>query len=345
MKYQKRKWSMESQSVFLLKLSELLQHGYTLSQAMEFLRFQLAPKLSEDIDYSLNQLKNGVPLHDTFEALNFHRDILGYLYFAERHGDLIFALKEGAMMINRKLANTNKLKKIVQYPLMLFSFLFILFFVMATVLLPQFQTLNSWMGTETSLPLILLIKFVGAFPYGCLIFFLLVSGLYVLYRVYWQKKPPLQQMNFWLNIPLIKNIIPLFNSYFFSVHLSNLLKGGLSVHECLSLFERQKHYPFFQIEAAFIKRQLVGGAALEQIMTERKYYDAQLANVIAHGQSNGDLGKELGNHSQFILERLEQIVFRWLNIVQPVLFSLIGLLVLMMYLSIMLPMLKMMSTI
>lgn len=345
MKRQKRRWSMESQSVFLLKLSELLEHGYTLSQAMEFLRFQLPKKLGEDIDYSLKQLKSGVTLHDTFEALNFHRDILGYLYFAERHGDLVFALKEGAMMINRKLANANKMKKVVQYPLMLFSFLFILFFVMTTVLLPQFQTLYSSMGTEISLPLILLIKFVGAFPYGCVIFFVLGSGSYALYRVYWRKRPPLQQMNFWLNIPLIKNTIPLFNSYFFSIHLSNLLKGGLSVHDCLSLFERQKHYPFFQTEAAFIKEQLVGGSALEQIMADRKYYDSQLANVIAHGQSNGDLGKELGNHSHFILERLEQIVFRWLNIVQPVLFSLIGLLVLMMYLSIMLPMLKMMSTI
>jgi competence protein ComGB len=345
MKSQKRKWNLEHQALFLLKLSELLDHGYTLSRAMEFLRFQIPQKLGEDIDHSLNQLKNGVSLHDTFESLGFHRDILGYLYFAERHGDLTLALKEGAKMLQRKLASMKKMKKVVQYPLMLFSFLFIIFFVLATVLLPQFKTLYSSMGTEMSLPLALLINFVGTFPYGCAFLSLFLAISFVVYRAYMQKMPPYKRMGYLLKIPGVKNMVPLFNSYFFSIHISNLLNGGLSVHDCLTLFERQRHYPFFQAEAAFFKEQLVSGAALEQIMFKREYYDAQLANVIAHGQSNGDLAKELGNHSQFILERLEQMVFKWLNIIQPLLFSLIGLLVLTMYLSIMLPMLKMMSTV
>jgi competence protein ComGB len=340
-----QKWSLSAQSLFLVKLSELLQHGYTLSQAMEFLHFQFSSELGADIDKLLSQLKSGISLHDAFQSLHFHRDILGYLYFAERHGDLIFALREGAVMIDRKLTNSNKIKKVVQYPLVLFFFMFILFFIMTTVLLPQFQTLYSSMGTEISLPLLLLMKFAGLFPYGCLFCLAAASGGYAVYAIYWRKRPILQQMNFWLTVPVIKKLVPLFNSYFFSVHFSNLLKGGLSVHECLSLFERQKHYPFFQMEASFIKEQLIAGAALENIIEGRRYYDVQLANVIAHGQSHGELGKELGNHSQFILEKLEQMSLRWLNVVQPVLFSLIGLLVLTMYLSIMLPMLNVMSTI
>jgi competence protein ComGB len=44
------------------------------------------------------------------------------------------------------------------------------------------------------------------------------------------------------------------------------------------------------------------------------------------------------HYSQFVLQRIEETLERWLRVIQPLRFSLIGLLVVLMYLAILLPM-------
>jgi competence protein ComGB len=151
-------------------------------------------------------------------------------------------------------------------------------------------------------------------------------------------------MQLFMRVPVIRTFTRLFNSYFFSVHMSNLLNGGLSIYECFALFQKQEHHPFFQVEAFAFTDQLSSGMRLDHIVSGKSHYEKDLAQVIVHGQQNGELSQELYDYSLFMMERMEQFIFRILKYVQPLTFLFIGIVILLMYMSVMLPMLEVMSS-
>ncbi|MCT4572040.1 type II secretion system F family protein, partial [Bacillus thuringiensis] len=98
-------------------------------------------------------------------------------------------------------------------------------------------------------------------------------------------------------------------------------------------------------EANRIERQLIGGEQLQSIIAKSGYYEKELSYVITHGQANGNLGIELGDYSDLIMEKIERKIKHMLVIIQPILFTCIGGIVVLMYLAMIMPMFQMMNSI
>ncbi|PGV93433.1 type II secretion system F family protein, partial [Bacillus cereus] len=92
----KKTWSLSEQLVLLKRLGVLLEKGYSLLQALEFLRFQLPLEKKVQLQHMIEGLKEGRSLHDSFHQLMFHQEMLSYLFYAEKHGDISFALQQGS---------------------------------------------------------------------------------------------------------------------------------------------------------------------------------------------------------------------------------------------------------
>ncbi|MCH1624917.1 competence type IV pilus assembly protein ComGB [Fredinandcohnia quinoae] len=342
-KTRSNKWTIKEQTIFLKRLGELLNQGYTFVQASQFLSIQLRKKCQEDVELVLEKCKQGDSLYDIFGAIGFHKDILGYLYFAEKHGDISFALIEGSSMLQKKLQHTEKFKKIVRYPVFLLVFVGFMFMMIEKILLPQFQSLYSSMNYQENILTELLFNLSSLnHSFLLIILFLFVSGL-LFYLIYFRRLTSGAKMKMILKIPIIKGLTILLNSHFFSVQLSNLLKGGLSIYQSLSMFEQQNHSQFFKEEAKEMKRLLLAGERFDLIIQTRDFYEKDLAMVISHGQSNGNVAKELHHYSQFILQQIEEKVTKLLTVVQPLLFSMIGIIIMLMYAAIMVPMFQLIN--
>ncbi|UOK57021.1 hypothetical protein MGI18_20290 [Bacillus sp. OVS6] len=72
-----------------------MEKGYTLNEAMKFTSIDLNEEKKQAVFFCLRELSKGVPVRTAFEKLRFHNEVISYLYFAERHGDLEIALREG----------------------------------------------------------------------------------------------------------------------------------------------------------------------------------------------------------------------------------------------------------
>ena len=68
----KRKWSLSDQALLWKRLSDLLEKGYSLLQALEFLQFQLPLGKKLQLQRMIEGLKNGQSLHASFHQLMFH---------------------------------------------------------------------------------------------------------------------------------------------------------------------------------------------------------------------------------------------------------------------------------
>ena len=77
-------------------------------------------------------LKDGKSLHDSFHQLKFHQDMLSYLFYAEQHGDISFALQQGSALLYKKDKYRKDMMKIMQYPMFLMFFLLIMLFILTS---------------------------------------------------------------------------------------------------------------------------------------------------------------------------------------------------------------------
>lgn len=333
------------QAQFLKKAGELLSEGYTLNEALSFMKIHWPKKYHRDLELCIQWLSEGNSLSTAFNKIGFHRRVLSYLFFAEKHGDLKFAFKESALMMEKQMAHLEKFVQVIRYPIFLSGLLMVILLVVQTIVAPQFTHLFDSMQTDASFFLFLLTIVFQGIKWVLIIMVILTILMLVGYWSYVRKMPPIKQQLLFLKIPLVSKALRLFHSYYFSLQLSNLLRGGLSVFECLTLFQEQSLLPFYKEEATIMIEQLKTGQTLDRIISNQPFFEKELAAVIFHGQTVGHLARELYTYSRFLLEKMEEKFIKMTSFIQPTIFICIGIFILVVYLSILLPMYEMMEKI
>jgi competence protein ComGB len=338
-----KSWTLLEQGDFLKKMGELLERGYSYSDAVESLLYQMPQKRHLELRASLEELRAGQPLHTVFATLKFQKDLVGYIYFADKHGGMLEAISEGSKLTLNKNITLQKLKKIIIYPAFLFFMTNILFLFVEQTLLPQYFSLYDSMGLEVNVFTKVVATFGVMLPRITVFFLLTIILLLIVYFFYFIKLPILNQRKFLLKIPFIGPAIRLIQTQYFTLQLGYLLSGGLSVHESLHLFESAPRNIFYRDISIIINGRLKRGENLPQILMELNFFEKELPIVVNHGQTNGRLERELLFFSKSCLTKLEERIEKSLKHMQPILYGVIAFLVISMYLSIMIPMFRLLN--
>ncbi|AKM19667.1 type IV pilin biogenesis protein [Geobacillus sp. 12AMOR1] len=340
----KRKmWPLAEQALFFTRLGRLLERGYPLGQALEFLAIQAPTHRRMEVERCLQQLRAGLPLFAAVEALSVDRMAVNLLFFAERHGDLPRGMAETGEALAQKARFYEQLHRFSRYPLFLLSLLIIMLVLMEWWLLPQFERAAAAFSPQRGHTAWLLAVVAHA-PMAMVAIAVLAvfSGLF--YTAYFRRWPVSRKLQFALRIPGLASFLRLFLTCLTARQLGRLLQAGLSVYEALEVFSEPASGPFLQVEGRRIRDGLVGGMALDVLVGAARYYEPELALVIRHGQSNGELGKELEHYGEFLLQMIEKRAEAALKLVQPLLLSVVGALIVGMYLAILLPMFSMLNS-
>lgn len=333
-----RKWTINEQSSFLKRIGELLARGYPIAAAIESISFHLSKNRKEELNDCLEELKRGIAFHHALENLGFHKDLIGYVYFAEQHGSFAEALLEGSSLVQLKGKEMSKLLKLLQYPLLLVFITGILFVFVENTLLPRFTTLFTSLGLEANFFTKVIYAFDNYFP----IVIEALLGIFSLTAIYYyyifRKFSILKQRALLVRIPIAGRILKLLFTHYFSIQLSFLLSGGISVSEALLLFEQNERQPFYSQLGKMIKLKLVTGEKLESIIASFSFFEKEFPMIVQHGQENGKLEQELLFFSKHCVSTMEEMIEKCLKTIQPTLYLFIGFLVVSMYLAILLPM-------
>jgi competence protein ComGB len=340
----KKKWTRKEQGEFLAKLGDLMEKGYNLGDGIKLLSFHQRKEMKLSISQFIQKLREGLSLYEVLDEQGFPADALGYLYFSEKHGSLDFGLKESGKMVLKREELKSKFIKLIRYPLFLLILMVLLVSLLLHSLLPQFQALYKSLDIE--FPAIT-VYFIGVMSYGpfyLLAFLVFVMAMFLYYIASFRHLEPQKQMLILLKFPVLKTYIPLFITQFFAVQLSCLLKGGLSIFEAITIFEKQSQLAFFKQESLQIKQELKRGESLNAVLENRPFFVPELAGVISHGQSGGQLSQELFHYSEWLFKRIEDKILRTFMILQPILFAFIGGIVLLMFASVLMPMFQLLNS-
>ncbi|OIK11766.1 competence protein ComG [Bacillus sp. MUM 116] len=339
----RRKWTVNEQATLLKRTGELLARGYPISEALESISLHLSENRKEELSECLIGLKNGLPFHEVLDKLGFHKDLIGFVYFAEQHGNFAEALLEGSRMALVKDKDVQKMLKMLQYPMLLIFITGILFVFVENTLLPRFTTLFKSMGLQANFFTKVIYVFDQYFPkiiIGILFIFLLTAMYY--YFIF-RKMSILLQRSHIVRIPFAGRILRLLFTHYFSIQLSFLLAGGISVSEALLLFERNLRQPFYSQLGKEIKQKLVTGEKFDSILASFSFFEKEFPMIVKHGQENGKLEQELQFFSRHCVTAMEELIEKSFKMIQPILYLFIGFLVVSMYLAILLPMFHLMD--
>lgn len=339
----RNRWKTFEKAEFLRRLGQLLLQGYTLSNGIDFLKYHQKDVIKAKLDQLSEKLRQGETFHEVLAEFDFPKDVLGYLYFSEKHGDLAFALTESGNMLVKREEVKIRFRKMLRYPLFLLWVVVILVIFMTRLLFPQFQRLYESLDLDFPWFTDWFLAMIDMVPllFGVVIVIFAFGFLYYITR--FRHLHPHAQFAHLIRIPLLRSFLPMVITQYFSAQISRLLKGGLSIFECLTVFEGQHHLAFFQQEASRMKRALKRGERLEDVIRDSLYYVDELAEVIAHGQKNGNLAEELFHYNNLLLDMIETKIKRWMTVVQPAIFAGIGGVVLIMFVSILLPIFNLMN--
>ncbi|KAB2338504.1 type II secretion system F family protein [Cytobacillus depressus] len=339
----RHKWSLQEQSHFLKRTGELLSRGYSLSEAIESLLFQLPRAKKIEVSECLADLREGFPFFQVLSKLNFNKYLIGYVYFAEQHGGLARACQEGSEMMLKRDKDFEKLKKLLVYPTLLIIITIVLFVFVDLIILPRFSSLFTTMNLQPNFFMNVVSLFGHALPYLFGIFFIFLLAFLSYYRLKFREKSQIKQKMLLSSLPIIGPFLKLFYSHYLSIQMSYLLSGGLSIHEALSMFEKNDKQPLYKELGAEIKDCLRKGERLEEILLTYSFLEIELPHIIRHGQKNGKLDQELFFFSKHCLNQIEERSEKWLKTVQPLLYSVIGFMIVSMYLAVLLPMFQLLE--
>jgi competence protein ComGB len=343
LKMKRRKWTLEEQSWFLKMTGELLTRGYPLSEALNSIIYHLPNRHKDDIMEGLLSLKEGCYFYQILEKLEFNDHLIGYVYYAEQHGGLAAAFLDGSKMMEKRAKDWDQFKKLLAYPLFLILTTLILFFFVDKILLPRFSSLFTSMNVKANFFTNVIYYFGEILPFLFSILFILILLFVFYYLFVFRKLKPIEQKSRLVRIPLIADFFRLFYTYYFSIQLSYLLTGGLSVNEALSMFARNDGQHFYKELGIDIKRSLIQGEKLEGILGEYPFFERELAIIVKHGQDNGKLDQELSFFAAHCLQNLEEKTEKMMKKLQPLMYLLIGFFIVSMYLAVLLPMFHLMD--
>lgn len=298
------------------QLSQVLTAGVNLRQSLQVvtLTFSGQAALWAAVD---ERLTAGISFAESLAASHFHPQIVAQLSLAEHHGQLAEALHDAAELVRVQTESRHKLRQLMVYPLILVALLALIQTVLLATVLPMLGgTRSTFVRTE-------LIS-------GGLVILGLVSSWVWVRRLDAPRRAKLLQ-----RVPIVRALAINYYQYQFVSGLAQYLAAGLPLISYFEALGDNRTHPLRPL-GQLVQTRLAAGKPIHAALQHSLIY-APARELLLLGQPQELVQAGMALFAKQLLKQFEERVERWLALVQPVMFILIGLQIVMMYRELLLP--------
>lgn len=325
------------QADFLMKLASLIKEGFSLKEAVLFLHMIMLDE-SCWIGKAICQLEDGYRFDEILRLHHFPERITSQIYLSLIHGQFDKALAVSGRYLENKAAQTQKLKKLLHYPLLLLIFMIGILMAMRIVLIPSFDQMYDFDAEDTPFLGRFAVGFVYNFPSIIVLGSAIVVLSVLLTRYRMSRIPALRKAALLMKIPFLAPFLRLHYTHFFSYEWSQLMRNGYQMNGIIEIMQANETTRLMQEVAVVMKDTLQSGSSFNESMQSFSFFNKELGMIIQHGEAASRLPNELEIYAADCQKRLEEKIQKYLNCLQPVIFLLIAFLILCIYLALLLPM-------
>lgn len=318
--------------------------------------FDSLPLLYEDS--TKDNVGTAAQLIDTYmnEGNNFAKSValtgmfplyVEYLVnIGEVAGKLDEVMEALAKYYERETILKNRIRSAVVYPIVLFAMMSLVIIVLLAKVLPMFQEFYLQLGGDMTSSSALVMRIglsIGKYGGLCfVIFFLAAILIYVLYQVS-PYKAFLRKLA--LKIPMIKKIhIELETSRFVSA-MAMMLSGGINIGEAMRMAGDIIQNSEILEKVKFCCNSMEEGSFDAAKLKESQLFTGIHQKIISIGFQTGTEDQAMEKVSNMYLERVEAVFDHTSSLIEPILVGILSIIVGMILVSVMLPLVGIMSAI
>lgn len=324
---------LEQQIETLKMLEALLIMGISFKEALIIMN----SKFNTDVWDA--KLLAGVPFYTLLSDADYDRDALLILKIGLDSEDLEITINKMIKLLETKIDKQKELVELIKYPVMLLSIAIISIGFVTYFLLPQFESILKSMEVTSKLTN-MLYQLFNYGPYVLTVQLLILAiAAFGFTRLQFDKRTQLI-----FSLPIIRDIYIALYNQLFVLTLANLLKTNLHLNEVVEILLSQTENRLLSMEARCIKQGLETGKLISESLS-LKYYDEQLIEILKLGEESGMLLYYLESYSKVIVAVNESRGKRMLFWIQPIFYMIFGVLILLLYAAIFIPMFTLMDSI
>ncbi|WP_255264879.1 competence type IV pilus assembly protein ComGB [Streptococcus sobrinus] len=304
--------------------NNLLESGFTLTEIVDFLDRSslLAPAYTKEMRASLLAGEN---LAAMMGKLGFSDDVVTQLSLAELHGNTQGSLLKIEAYLAHLMTVKRKLWEVATYPIILLTFLILIMLGLRNYLLPQLERTNLATRIINHFPLVFLIG-------------VLVLALVILCLIWLQRRSrKITWYSRLARLPLLGRFVQLYLTAYYAREWGNLIGQGVEMSRIVQLMQEQRSQLFQEIGRE-MEAALLAGQEFHHKVLDYPFFLRELSLIIEYGQVKSKLGSELEVYAQEAWEAFFSRVNRATQLIQPLVFILVALVIVMIYAAMLLPM-------
>lgn len=316
--------------IFTRQLSTLLSAKVSISDSLKSIHKQLASPILKDAIYDVfTDVDGGLYFS---QALSKHSKIFSDFYVnMVRSAEVSGRLEETLLFLADYLEKENrlmsKLRSAMIYPIFVIAVFIGVIILILTVVMPQMRAIF----TEVNVPLPLVTRILMGFggflsSWGWAVFVVLAIGFVFLYKYFKTDEGKLLWDEIVLSLPVFGKLSKRIAITRFAASTSVLMKGGIPVANSLEIASRVVGNSVYRRillgTADEIRR---GGTISEFLGRYPDYFAPMVGQMVAIGESSGQLDSLLDKVSSFYDDEVQSSVASLVELIQPAIIVVLGL--------------------
>ena len=334
---------------FCRQFAIMLTAGVSIADCLDTLRRQkFSTVFKNDISAAYEEILKGSLLSEALQKhpKNFPNYFISMVYVGELSGNLAHVLVRAADYYDNDLKIKAKTKSAMMYPLFLTVMVVVVFFVLMTMVIPNFC--NTLAQYDMELPaLTVAVMSISDFfirtdfyipnaIYIIVALLILVGSLFLFFKK--TNKGKYVASALMLKIPVFKNIKINTITTRFGQTFAILLESGMQVFDCMKVMPKIINDKVFDKKFAYALEEVNNGKRLSRALENIQLFPPMLTQMVSVGENTGSLDQVLNIVGDYYQNVLAQSIQRATALLEPLSILLLGGIVLVIILSVMLPM-------
>lgn len=340
--------TQEELSFFCDELSMLLKSGITPVDALNYMQ---SDSLSSDGAQILNNIQHsllsGLSLYEALLNTGLFPDYcLEMIHLGEKTGNIDIIIKKLADYYRQQINIKQQIKNALTYPVLMLFLMLVILIILLTKVLPVFNQVFSQLGTGLS-GIAQKLLTIGNALQSFSVFFLILAVILFSVILFFTKNTKGNSIllhflhtckftrSFYMDIAFSR----------FASSLSLISSSGVNLYVGLDIIDKLVNNELMSIKINTCKKSLAQNSFLFDALKEADIFKPSQIRILQIAGKSGSTDEELTHISEYYEEKVLQKLQNILSVVEPTLVILFSILVGSMLLSVILPLIGIMSNI
>src|SRR6056297_493757 len=343
-----KKLNLDELSLFSYQLSIILKSGIPYLEGLELFKEESEDNLMKKLSDKLySDVKSGKKLHESFENLGvFPNYFVQMSKIAERSGTLDVEMEKLSKFYEESEKTRYKIRKALVYPVILFILMASVIALLVVKVFPIFQEVLTSLGGDlpaSTSAIFSLSKFLQTF--GTLL--LIILGIFIILLFVFSKTQRGNQYfdKIKINSTFLGKIYKKLTELKFEKGLSMMVKSGISFEDAVSMSAPLIGNSYAQEKIKEAHVSITKGSSVVEALKNTDIFPNLFIQMLRVGFKSGQVDNMLSKLSNIYKVELDRTTEKFTSSIEPALVIILSVVVGVILLTVMLPMIQIMSSI